>query len=106
MFYKTVHQLHIDLSTVDYQCRISKVCKAQESEGTYCIACVHMYTYYVDVCAWQKNKIFAFKIRMPTSCAPYCCCYGVANFIVQNKLPTVLWLGSRVLLQVTISDVD
>ena len=34
------------------------------------------------------------------------CCYGVAKFIVQNKLPTVLWLGSRVLLQVTISGVD
>ena len=34
------------------------------------------------------------------------CCYGVAKFIVQNKLPAVLWLGSTDLLQVTISGVD
>ena len=51
-----------------------------------------------------------FKILAPTRADEIttiiACCYGVAKFIVQNKLPTLLWLGSRGLLQVTISGVD
>ena len=58
MFDKTVHWLRIDLSMVDYQHGRSKARAARESEGTYCIARVHMYTYYLHVCTLAKSRDF------------------------------------------------
>ena len=71
VFYSTVHRLHIDLSTMFNQCGILKACEVWESEETYCIVHVHMYTLILDVGAWQKDEIFVLKIRMTRSCASY-----------------------------------